>query len=144
MWLAIDMGAWDDDRKVYAGYGEAYRAYLRYAQPRWLELEQPRVNRKLGFSGTRDRLGIIGGWVTNVDLKSGVVAEQDGMQLAGYDLLDGKPDMRRRRVNVYLRRNGTFRIVERTDPDDYVKFMRNLRKVQRGPLVSAAYRSRYL
>ena len=128
LWLEIDLCGFhaSDEASVYQGYCRAYIAYLRYAKPKWTELEQPRANVRKEFAGTRDRVGVIGGHVTIADLKSGGADQTHGIQLAGYDLLDSLGGVHRRRTNVYLHRDGTFRVIHQTNDEDYSQFLRKL------------------
>jgi len=73
-----------------AGYIQAYMSFLRdYQIKEWLAIEQPVASASLGVAGTIDRLGVIDGVLTIVDIKSGSKIDKATLwtQLYGYFLI---------------------------------------------------------
>lgn len=71
-----------------AGYLAAYRRFLSDYQPEWLGIERPLGSLDLGYAGTPDRFGIIGGKRVLVDIKTGRLhVPAVSAQLWGYETL---------------------------------------------------------
>lgn len=69
-------------------YLDSWIKFMREVKPLWFEIEKPLVSQKLKLAGTPDRVGIIGGVISIVDLKtSAVVHVSAEIQTAGYKLL---------------------------------------------------------
>ncbi len=107
------------------GYVEAYRAVRALYGPRWDRAEEPLASPGGDFAGTPDRMGVFNGAPCVAEIKTGEHAAWHGYQTAGYDLLEPLP-FRRRRVGIYLRRDGDFRIRRFEDDEDYACFGRAL------------------
>lgn len=102
---------------------------VRAALPcRWSMLEVPRLSRRMGYAGIPDRVGRVRATPAVVELKTGGSAEWHGMQLAAQDVLLGGVRGQRRRVAFYLREDATYRVVEYSDPRDYLRFFEALRE----------------
>jgi hypothetical protein len=106
-------------------YLDAYRRFRVIYGPRWDVVERPMARLDLGYAGTPDRVGTLNGQPAVVEIKTGGPAEWHGYQLAGYDLLDPLP-FARRRVGVYLRPDGKFRVRRYDDQEDRYHFLRAL------------------
>jgi hypothetical protein len=128
--LAHDLG---DDPLLppeWQPYLWAYLEFRRAVRCVWSELEQPRVERALGFAGTPDRVGIVSGRPALLELKtaaSGQAVPWHGIQTAAQDMLLGGVRGQRQRLVVYLMPDGRFRLREHTDPRDYLQFLEALR-----------------
>lgn len=71
-------------------YVEAYATFKRdYGVTDWMHYELPLGNLLIGYAGTVDRIGIIDGEITVVDLKSGASVDKHMLQaqLSAYALL---------------------------------------------------------
>jgi hypothetical protein len=95
------------------GYLDSYLQWSALVAAAWERIESPQYSVVSHFAGTADRIGTIGRHPERsrvvVDLKSGSPQRWHGLQLALYDLLYASrrvPPMTRRRVCVYLRRDG--------------------------------------
>lgn len=109
-------------------YLQAYVRLRETVRCRWRALEQPRVSRVHRYASTPDRVGTVTGVQAVVEIKTGYPAGFHGPQLAGQDLLLPRGGVRspRRRLGFYLRRDGSYRVEEFTDPADYMTFLRAL------------------
>lgn len=81
-----------------------------------------------GFAGTLDRVGVLNGRLTIVDIKSGAPQPWIALQLAGYaellraggNFLD--PVARIQRVGVFVTADGGYKVQTYTDRDDFDVF----------------------
>lgn len=104
---------------AYAPYVAAYDCFLRDVQPQWAYIEHKVHDPARGYAGTLDRIGFVQNKWALIDIKTGGDQPWHGPQTAAYARLmphgSGlKPD----RFGLYLRRDGTYRLVpftERTD-----------------------------
>ena len=103
------------------GFLDSYTFWHTMMAPRWSHIEQPQYSSTHDTAGTADRVGTMNGHPLIVDLKTGSPASWHGLQLAMYDLLyDDVPPQRRRRLALYLRKDGRLaQSVEYLDPADY-------------------------
>jgi hypothetical protein len=113
------------------GYMDAYAAFKESRcftpVPAWTET--PLCDPQLQVAGTPDRVGYTGEHTgTVVDLKTPLTRDPGyGVQLAGYrHLLRVNGFKAPRRLAVYLRPNGTFRVVEHADLGDDAAFLASL------------------
>lgn len=84
----IDYGEEPEETPEIAGYLTAYRRFLRDYRPEWRGIERPLGDLLLGFAGTPDRFGIIGGRRVLVDIKTGRLhVPAVSAQLWGYETL---------------------------------------------------------
>ena len=106
-----------------------FRAYVRFraAIPcKWKLLETAKPHRTLRYASRVDRMGLVNGYPALVELKTGGPDAFHGPQLAGLDLLLGRGT--RRRLGVYLFKTGKFRVIEYSDPKDYMTFLAALNR----------------
>lgn len=77
------------------------------------------------YAGTLDRIGLIGGAVSIVDIKTGTQSLTAGLQSAAY--LEARnyrrPDKVRGRVIVHLQPDGKYALRKQTDPSDFSVFL---------------------
>ena len=88
----IDYGEVPEETPEIAGYLKAYRRFLKDCQPEWEGIERPLADLRLGFAGTPDRWGKMGGDRVLVDIKTGCALRIPALsaQLLGYNaLLEG-------------------------------------------------------
>lgn len=103
------------------GFLDSYVFWHTMMAPKWSHIEKPQYSVTHDTAGTADRVGAMNGHPLIVDLKTGSPASWHGLQLAMYDLLyDDVPPQRRRRLALYLRKDGRLaQSVEYLDPADY-------------------------
>ena len=103
------------------GFLDSYTFWHKMMRPTWSHIEQPQYSVTHDTAGTADRVGTMNGQTLIVDLKTGSPASWHGLQLAMYDLLyDDVPPQQRRRLALYLRKDGRLaQSVEYLDPADY-------------------------
>ncbi len=126
--LAFDLDAYhpDDYPPFVDPYIVVYRTFLGHHRCRWRLLEQARVHPS-GFGGKVDRIGIVDGFDTVVDYKSGALADWHPLQTAGYDVLhDDRPPRVRRRAALYLGPT-RYRWMPHTNRRDYNEFVQRAR-----------------
>jgi hypothetical protein len=110
------------------GWHPFLHAYVQFrldVRCRWTKVEQPAVHRTLRYATIIDRVGRVSGRPTVFEIKTGYPAEFHGPQLAGADILvAGRVRVGlRRRLAVYLRDDGSYRLKEYDDPADYSRFL---------------------
>lgn len=117
----IDLGEldWEELDPKLRPYAEAYQEFLNVESPMWIYSEQILFNETLWYAGTLDRAGIFRGCDSILDIKSGNggTMPKHGIQTAGYDMALG--GNRRKRWILFLRPNGTYKLEEYNDIDDY-------------------------
>ena len=100
----------------YLGYLAAYQAMSAILKPKWTGIEVARVHSSLRFGGRPDRDGTTDGRPTVLEIKSGAPHKSTGIQLAMQAILledeSGLPAKRWRRMTVYLKKAGKFRMYE--------------------------------
>lgn len=98
----------------FAAYLDAYECFLRDARPVWHQIEEPSADVALGYAGTPDRVGTLGGDSVVVDLKTGAVPDWAPLQLVAYArlVLDPSRVTRRRRIIVQLLPTGRYSLRE--------------------------------
>ena len=106
-----------------APYLDAWTAACRDLGARWSHVEHRMADATLGVAGTLDRFGVLAGKPTIADIKTGAAEDYIGIQLAGYaylaELTGLAPSARRvRRVGVFLKSDGSYRLVEYADRTD--------------------------
>lgn len=123
--LMHDLGAPCTLYEAWQPFMDAYLKFLSEIRCRWTKLEHPKVHRRLGYATIIDRVGTVNRWPTVFEIKTGYPAEFHGPQLAGADLLvSGRVRIGlRKRLAVYLQKDGTYRLKEYTDPADYSRFL---------------------
>jgi hypothetical protein len=107
----------------FGGFLTSYIKWCEAMEPVWTSIETPQYSPRYQTAGTADRVGTINGKPVVVDLKTGGKAHHHGVQVAFYDLLhDDLPPRQRRRIVLYLRRNGRMaQSVEFSSPYDYTQ-----------------------
>jgi hypothetical protein len=127
--LAYDLGDEPAVAPEWKGYVDAWIAFSRAMRPMWRQLEQPRVSRTLWFAGTPDRVGLVSGRPSVLEIKAGAECDWHQIQTAAQDILTreaGRP--RQRRLVVYLTPEGRYRLREHDDPRDELHFLWALRQ----------------
>ena len=108
--MRIDYGEEPEETPEIVGFLVAYRRFLADYSPRWDGIERPLASLELGYAGTADRYGTIGGKRCIVDIKTGqrhipaLAAQLDGYRI----LMDGYRFFAGRLYGLYLRRDGTY------------------------------------
>lgn len=102
---------------------DAYLLFRSEVACRWRKLEHPKVHRQLRYATIIDREGFVSGLPAVVELKTGGAAAFHGPQTAGADLLLSRTIGLRRRLVVYLRKDGSYRLREYADAADYHRFI---------------------
>ncbi len=107
----------------FGGFLTSYIKWCDAMEPVWTSIETPQYSPRYQTAGTADRVGTINGRPVVLDLKSGGKAHHHGVQVAFYDLIhDDLPPRQRRRIVLYLRRNGRMaQSVEFSSPYDYTQ-----------------------
>ena len=116
----VDYGALPDEiEPELVGYLRAYLSFLRDYRPVWLHIEHRMADGANGFAGTADRIGLISGALTVVDLKtnSGFTRGEKirlAVQLEGYARLFASccetPVVRR--LGLRLLRDGKYTVYD--------------------------------
>ena len=94
-----------------AGYLGAAERFLAEAKVEAHAFERRDYHPELWYAGTFDILGTVQGDLTIADWKTGIQLEGHRDQLAGYAGLHDKPRLYRR-MTIYLRDDGTYRVDE--------------------------------
>jgi hypothetical protein len=68
------------------------------------------------FAGTLDHKGILNGKQVIIDVKTGVLLPATGIQLGGYEILDGTPGLKR--YGLQLKDDGSYALKEYKDRTD--------------------------
>lgn len=111
-----------------AAYLRGYKRFLLDCQPNWAGIEERVYHRALGYAGTLDRRGDF--FYKDADVKNAVVdlktSEQSypviwEPQLIAYAKAAGCDDARR--FTLQLRKDGSYRLREWTDPSAWPVFM---------------------
>lgn len=119
----------------YQGYLAAYGRFIEESGIEYSEIEQPEYSDTYGFAGTPDRTARFGHRIAVLDIKTGGAQPWHALQTAAYALLVGNW---MERFALYLRTDGTYRLVEHGDDTDYDVFLAaltvvNWRRQQRNP-----------
>lgn len=102
-----------------ARYIPAYTRFLQDAKPTDASCELPVENLELGYCGTADRVWKIDGRWMLTDLKCGAPSPWHRLQTAGYAGCYKLPILR---SALYLRPDGTYRLVEHRSRFDWPAF----------------------
>lgn len=99
-------------------YLEAWQRFISETGFICLHIEQPFADGNLGFAGTPDRTGWMDGdrVLSVIDIKTGAPEPWHALQTAAYAVGLGK--RLARRWSVYLRPNGSYRLVQHRSNDD--------------------------
>ena len=104
-----------------AGYVVAYREFLQAKRPEWAMVEARHYNPSFQYAGTLDRAGDMDGPAL-LDVKTGPESAAIGVQLAAYQKAANLPP-NTRRYSLHLRADGTYRLIEHTDRNDWPLFL---------------------
>jgi hypothetical protein len=107
-------------------YLDAYRAFVRTAKPEWTYIEHRVFDAVLGYAGTLDRAGVVGGHRLLVDLKSGGIYPSVGPQTAAYRRCLPEPHTWKRAA-LQLKEDGSYVLHQLTDRSDEDTFLAALR-----------------
>ena len=115
---ALDESALDPELSPYL---QGWRKFSADHQVKWPFIESPVYHSTMRYAGTLDRLGLVNGELTVVDIKSSVqLYPSVGPQLAAYASAKGVPDAKR--MAVQLKPDGTYVAKPYTDPTDWPVF----------------------
>jgi len=116
----LDEGRLDEDSVTdeVRPYLEAWQRFISETGFICLQIEQPFADRNLGFAGTPDRVGWMDGdkTLSIIDIKTGAPEPWHALQTAAYAVGLGKRTARR--WSVYLKANGSYRLVQHRANDD--------------------------
>jgi len=99
----------------------AWRKFCADHETHWSLIEQQIYHATLGYAGTLDRLGLVKGLATVLDIKSSKrLYPSAGPQLAAYQQAVTEPTVQR--MAVQLGSNGTYVATACTDPTDWPLF----------------------
>jgi hypothetical protein len=117
-----DRGELDIDEldPVLVPYVEAWGRFRFESKFQITEMETRLISYTYQFSGKPDRIGILNGSPSIIDLKSGVVQPWTALQLAGYEILKGSPH---KRFGVQLKDDGNYKLTEFKDRSDRQVFL---------------------
>lgn len=103
-------------------YLMAWRAFCRDHKTDWYEVEKTVFHESLRYAGTLDRLGIVDGGLSVVDIKtSDQLYPSVGPQLAAYAEASGNAHAQR--IAVQLKGDGTYVFKHFNDPGDFPVFV---------------------
>lgn len=116
----LDEGTLDEQLVPYL---TAWRACCAAGRAAWTHIEHRMADATVGVAGTADRIGAFSGALTIADIKSGHPEDYIAIQLGGYaylaELTGVVPSAKRvKRVGVFVRGDGSYRIVEYADRTD--------------------------
>lgn len=112
--------------KVHA-YLKGWKKFLRDCQPNWVAIEEPVYHEGQAYAGTPDRFGglLHKGRrlsIAQVDIKTAAASHPVwGVQLAAYNAAALYGDVPR--LTCQLAPDGTYRLIEWTDPADWPIFL---------------------
>lgn len=107
------------DRLGLKGYVDAYIKFLAETRFEIRDIERPLYHEVLRYAGTPDRVGVMNGNFTVVDLKTGVPARWHGYQLGAYAMLvDPIAHASMFRYSLYLAADGTYKMERFTYKND--------------------------
>lgn len=115
----------------YRGYLLAHAAAMRALRPTWTAIEEPVVHPLLRFGGRPDRVGRVQQLQTVLEVKSGVEAPSHAIQTALQAILVSAyaplPAAQWRRLALYLKANGKYKLIEHRDRRDFDEAHRIIR-----------------
>jgi len=122
----LDLGMEPTPPEEIAGWCKAYRRFGYSLSPSFTQVEYnfdagSRKDGAFGWHGIADRIGVVRGKRTVLDIKSGGPQPQHPIQLAFYALgLYPQSYLKIQRLGVYLKSNGTFKVKTYSDPEDFM------------------------
>ena len=119
--LAIQLhlsGELDEDTidPVILPYFEAWTSFVKEAGYVSDECEKVMASDIYHFAGTIDHIGHLNGHFCLLDVKSGAPSPSHAIQTAGYSILLKHPGVKR--FSLYLKDNGTYKLIENKDRQD--------------------------
>lgn len=116
----------------YDGYLSAYRAFKRdYRIKTWDYIEYAMGSLKHGFAGTADRIGVIDGELSILDIKTSSTVNKSALkaQLTGYMKLLGKPC---KLYGLQLKKDGDYRLIPIEQADELFNICFKLHNLLKG------------
>lgn len=110
-------------------YMDAYWLFKQVCRPVYSEIELELQDSAMGLGGRLDRIvvSLFGDVAPGIlDIKTGPPEEWHGRQLAAYNRMLPTGD----RWGLYLKKNGSYRLKQYTDPEDDRRFMFDLAATQ--------------
>jgi len=119
----FDEGDLDEENldPILKPYVDAWKKFLFHSQFKVERIEVPMCDHTYGFAGTPDRIGMIRGRRTIVDIKPPTHKPWYQLQTAGYSFF--VPETLQFRLVVHLRPDGEFRVSEHTNMQDRQRFL---------------------
>ena len=122
----LDRGLKPDIPDEAKGYVRAYKKWLKEMNVKILEVELFINNDDFEYAGQLDRVAIVNGVKSIVDLKTGVEAKLHGVQLNAYafayeQIHEDKTPLTR--AGLYLRETGKYKYKTYNDPADLQDFV---------------------
>ncbi len=109
------------DNRLVSGYLQGWKKFVAEFAPAWTAIERPVYHASFRYAGTPDRFAVIAGEPWCLDIKTAIASHPVmGLQTAAYSYAAGMP--RARRATVHLGAEGTFRLKEWIDPNDWPVF----------------------
>jgi hypothetical protein len=125
----IDRGGTVDPGDDILGWVAAYQAFLRDVQPTYKQIEKIIERPALDVHGIIDRVGLIDGRLCVLDIKTGPKKTADAIQLAAYAMLyDQQCYDQLNRYGLYIRKDGSYKLVQYTKMHDYVTWLQLLKQ----------------
>ena len=106
------------------GYLNAYKRFLQ--ETHWTSevMEKPDYHQVLRYAGTPDRVGLMPGRKSILDIKTGVPSEWHRFQTAGYSMILDPIDYNRfARFSLYLKSDGSYKLARYDDRNDSKIFL---------------------
>ena len=128
-----DLGALDvaTCRSPYRAYVQAHAKAMQILGPDWWQVEEPLVHPHWRFGGRPDRVGLVHGARTVLEVKSGAEAKAHPVQTALQAILVSTehelPAEHWQRMALYLQRTGKFRLIEHKHEGDFSEARKILR-----------------
>ncbi len=102
-------------------YLQGWRAFSAEHEVRWVHIERQVYHPVMGYAGTLDRLGLVDGLMTVLDIKSSVqLYPSVGPQLAAYQAAADVQTVQR--MGVQLKPDGSYVAKVYSDPTDWPLF----------------------
>lgn len=120
----LDKDILDEDSvdPAIADYVNGWRLFNIEAAPTWTHIEAQSFHKVMRYAGTVDRVGIIAGEEWVIDIKTSIQSHAVwGLQTSAYAQALEKPNARR--GTVQLRKDGTYRLIEWKDKQDWATFL---------------------
>lgn len=104
-------------------YRSAYHACCAQGRAAWTHVEHRMADATVGVAGTADRIGQFADALTIADIKTGHPEDYIAIQLGGYaylaELTGAIPSAKRvKRIGIFIRSDGSYRVIEYADRSD--------------------------